>query len=128
MFRIRVIVGEYWSLNVATNAILVIPVTAHRCTAGLKKLDPRSGSQRHRHFVGFFNVPVQAPTRGHTFYTVILRNVLTEEVGPMVELPRHTHFVSFFYVSVQVPTRGQPFYGYSEKLEGNNVHKDVYLH
>ena len=23
-------------------------------------LNPRSGSQRHRHFVGFFNVPVQA--------------------------------------------------------------------
>ena len=24
----------------------------------------------HRHFVGFFNVPVQTPTRGHPFYTV----------------------------------------------------------
>ena len=32
-----------------------------------KKLDLRSGSQRHRHFVEFFNVPVQAPTRGHPF-------------------------------------------------------------
>ena len=29
--------------------------------------DLRSGSQRHRHFVGFFNVPVLAPTRGPTF-------------------------------------------------------------
>ena len=31
----------------------------HRCAGGLKKkLYLRSGSQRHRHFVGFFNVPV----------------------------------------------------------------------
>ena len=26
---------------------------------------------RLEHFVGFFNVPVQAPTRGQPFYTVI---------------------------------------------------------
>ena len=26
------------------------------------------GCQRHRHFVGFFNVPVQAPTRDQPFY------------------------------------------------------------
>ena len=31
-------------------------------------LNLRSGSQRHRHFVGFFNVPVQAPTRDPPFY------------------------------------------------------------
>ena len=44
-------------------------VTAHRCAGGLKKkLDLRSGSERHRHFVGFFNVPVLAPTRGQPFY------------------------------------------------------------
>ena len=31
----------------------------HRCTGGLKKkLYLRSGSQCHRHFVGFFNMPV----------------------------------------------------------------------
>ena len=42
----------------------VIYVTAHRCADGLKKkFDLRSGSQRHRHFVG----PVQAPTRGQPF-------------------------------------------------------------
>ena len=29
----------------------------YRCAGGLKKLDLRSGPQRHRHFVGFFNVP-----------------------------------------------------------------------
>ena len=47
-------------------------MTAHRCAGGLKKkYDLRSGSQRHRHFVGFFNVPVLAPTRDQPFYTVI---------------------------------------------------------
>ena len=58
--------------NDIINGISVICVTAHRCAGGLKKkFDLRSGSQRHRHFVGFFNVPVQAPTRDHPFYTVI---------------------------------------------------------
>ena len=58
--------------NVTINDISVIYVTAHRCAGGLKKkLDLRSGSQRHRHFVGFFNVPVLEPTRDHPFYTVI---------------------------------------------------------
>ena len=61
-----------WLFNVTTNDISVIYVTAHRCAGGLKKkLDLRSGSQRHRHFVGFFNVPVLAPTRDQPFYTVI---------------------------------------------------------
>ena len=59
-------------VNVTINDISVIYVTAHRCAGGLKKkLDLRSGSQRHRHFVGFLNVPVLAPTRDHPFYTVI---------------------------------------------------------
>ena len=62
--------------NVTINNISVIHVTAHTCcwcSGGRKKkyLDLRSGSQRHRHFVGFFNVPVQAPIRDHPFYTVI---------------------------------------------------------
>ena len=58
--------------NVTIYDISVIYVTAHRCAGGLKKkLNLRSGSQRHRHFVGFFNVPVQTPTRDHPFYTVI---------------------------------------------------------
>ena len=39
------------------------------CAGGLKKkFDLRSGSQCHKHFVGFFNVPVQAPTRDRLFY------------------------------------------------------------
>ena len=29
------------------------------------------GSQRHKHFPGSLNVPVQAPTRDQSFYTVI---------------------------------------------------------
>ena len=61
-----------WLFNVTINDISVIHVTAHRCAGGLKKkLDLRSRSQRNRHFVGFFNVPVLAPTRDHPFYTVI---------------------------------------------------------
>ena len=61
-----------WLFNVTINDISVIYVTEHRCAGGLKKkLDLRSGSQRHRHFVGFFNVPVLAPTRDQPFYTVI---------------------------------------------------------
>ena len=47
-------------------------VTAHRCAGRLKKkLDQRWGSQRNRHFEGFFNVSVEAPTRDQPFYTVI---------------------------------------------------------
>ena len=58
-----------WLFNVTFNDISVTYSTAHRCAGGLKKLDLRSGSQRHRHFVGFFNVPVQALTQGHPFYS-----------------------------------------------------------
>ena len=58
----------YIFLYVTSNDISVIYVTAHRCAGGLKKFDLRSGSQRHRHFVGFFNVPAQPPTPGQLFY------------------------------------------------------------
>ena len=59
-----------WLFNVTINDISVIYVTAHRCAGELKKkLDLRSGSQRHRHFVGFLNVSVQAPTRGQYGYS-----------------------------------------------------------
>ena len=54
---------------ITCNDISVIYVTVHRCTGGLKKkFDLRSGCQRHRHFVEFFNVPVQASTRDQPFY------------------------------------------------------------
>ena len=57
-----------WMRNVTCNDILVIFVTAHRCVGGLKKkFDLRPGSQRHRLFVGFFNVPVQALTQSKPF-------------------------------------------------------------
>ena len=46
---------HFWLLYVTVNDISVIHVTAHRIPC-------------HRHFLGFFNVPVQAPTRGHSFY------------------------------------------------------------
>ena len=53
----------------ACNHLSVIYVMAHRCAGRLKKkLDLRSGSQRHRHVVGFFNVPIQAPTHDQPFY------------------------------------------------------------
>ena len=54
--------------NITCNDISVLYMTAYRCAGGLKKkLNLWSGSQRHRHFVGFLNVPVQAPTRDHPF-------------------------------------------------------------
>ena len=65
-FIIQGLVYKYlqYSFNITINDILVIYVTAYRCAGGLKKkLDLRSGSERHRHFVRFFNVPVLAPTR-----------------------------------------------------------------
>ena len=67
---ISIMVGWISSLTSQSTIfqISVIFVTAHRCAGGLKKLDLRSGSQRHRHFIGFFKVPVQAPTRGQPFY------------------------------------------------------------
>ena len=35
-----------------------MPQQRHRCAGGLKKLHLRSGSERHRHFIGFFKMPV----------------------------------------------------------------------
>ena len=59
-----------WLLNVTFNDISVIYVTTLRCAGRLKKkFDLRSGSQPHRQFVGFFYLPVQAPTRDHPFYS-----------------------------------------------------------
>ena len=53
--------------NVTINDISVIYVTAHRCAGGLKKkLDLRSGSQRHRHFAGFFKMTVNCSVHART--------------------------------------------------------------
>ena len=48
-------------------------MTAHRCAGGLKKLDLRSGSQRHRHFVGKYKLMFSTLARLSTmpfFYAV----------------------------------------------------------
>ena len=48
----------------------------YMCPRGLfgrTAVDRQSGFQRHRHFVGLFDVPVQAQTQGQPFYTVIPR-------------------------------------------------------
>ena len=55
----------------------------HRCAGGLKKLYLRSGSQRHRHFVGFFNVPVLY-WHGATLFVRLFR-----ETAPFSRLLRH---------------------------------------
>ena len=34
-----------------------------------EEVGPTVGLQRHRHLVGFFNLPVQAPTRGQRLYS-----------------------------------------------------------
>ena len=41
------------------------------CRRTEEEVGPTVGLPCHRHFVGFFNVPVLAPTRDHPFYTVI---------------------------------------------------------
>ena len=41
------------------------------CRRTEEEVVPTVGLPRHRHFVGFFNVPVLAPTQDHPFYTVI---------------------------------------------------------
>ena len=51
----------YWVYLCFTShaTIFQLYLWRHKCAGGLKKkLYLRSGSQRHRHFVGFFNVPV----------------------------------------------------------------------
>ena len=64
----------YWCFT-SHATIFQLYMWRHRWAGGLeKKLYLRSGSKPRRHFVGFYNMPVQAPTRGHPFYTVIPRN------------------------------------------------------
>ena len=41
------------------------------CRRTEEGIGPTVGLPRHRHFVGFFNVPVLAPTRDQPFYKVI---------------------------------------------------------
>ena len=53
----KVWVWVYWCF-MSHATIFQLYMWRHRCAGGLKKLYLRSGSQRHRHYVGFFNVPV----------------------------------------------------------------------
>ena len=55
-------------LNVKYNDISVIYVTAHRFAGGLKKKFDLV------QFLVFYNVPIQAPTRGYPFYMVNQRH------------------------------------------------------
>ena len=61
-FKVNELSWVYWCF--ASHAtIFQSYMWRHRCAGGLKKLlYLRSGSQRHRHFAGFFNVPVYTDT------------------------------------------------------------------
>ena len=50
------------------NEISVIYVTTQMCRRTEEKVLTTAGFPHHRHFIWLFNVPVQAPTRGHPFY------------------------------------------------------------
>ena len=49
---------EFIRVYVTCKDIIVIYVTAHMCRRIEEEVVIRSGSQRHRHFAGFFKVPV----------------------------------------------------------------------
>ena len=53
----------------------------HRCAGGLKKKYLRLGSQRYRHFVGFFNVPV-LHRHGATLFIRLFRETAPLRHGP----------------------------------------------
>ena len=69
-----------WLFNVTINDISVTYVTAHRCAGWLKKkLDLRSASQHHRHFVVvFFNVPVYKQRHGTNLFIRWFRHYITK--------------------------------------------------
>ena len=67
-----------------------------------EEVEPTVGLPRHRHFVGFFNVPVQTPTRDPPFYGY------SEKPPHFSRLLRHAwgyggHILDF---NPRVPTRG----------------------
>ena len=72
----------YWRFT-SHATIFPLYMWRHRCAGGLKKLYLRSTSQRHRHFVGFFNVPV-LDRHGATLFIRLFR-----ETGPFSRLLRH---------------------------------------
>ena len=73
----------YWSFT-SHATIFQLYMWRHRCAGGLKKkLYLRSGSQHHRHFVGFFNMPV-LHRHGTTLFTRLF-----QETAPFSRLLRH---------------------------------------
>ena len=114
-----------WLFNITINAISVIYVTAHRCASGLKKLDLRSGSQQHRHFVGFFKARPSSDWEGKGPWAIvpltwkmahksqcrmiqngplkISKSLKKAENGPFGKKPLPNH-------CDLAPTRGHPFY------------------
>ena len=62
--------GREWASEIgcltSPATIFQLYMWRHKCAGRLKKkLNLLLGSKRHKHFVGFFNVPVQKPTQGH---------------------------------------------------------------
>ena len=73
----------YWCFT-SHATIFRLYMWRHRCSGGLKKkLYLRSGSRRHRHFVGFFNVPV-LHRHGATLFIRLFRHT-----APLSHLLRH---------------------------------------
>ena len=57
----------------------------------IEEVEPTVGLPRHRHFVGFFNVPVQTPTRDPPFYGY------SEKIPLFTVIPRNRPILVAFY-------------------------------
>ena len=68
------------------------------CRRTKKEDRPTVGSKCHRHFIGLFNVPVQAPTRGHIikFINLPLVECLKYIVGMQIIWIIKDHYNWFF--------------------------------
>ena len=66
------------------------------CRRTEEEVGPTVGLPRHRHFVGFFNVPVLAPTRDHPFYMVIPPHLVAfyDYAGDTEDTRRKMHITS----------------------------------
>ena len=77
-------VWVYWFFSMSHATIFQLYMWRHRCAGGLKKnLYLRLGSQRHRHFVGFFNMTI-LHWHGTTLFIQLFR-----ETAPFSRLLRH---------------------------------------
>ena len=115
---------------------------SHICavTGGLKKLDLRSGSQRHRHFVGFFNVPVLAPSLDHiqwfrhnALFSRLLRSrwgygghILDLTPGPsrgFILRASHECLMTFWYMTNSNFPTNQTFHQFHDLDTELNLHR-----